>query len=82
MESNHDIYLMLGKLEGKVDTLVQLHNTTQSRHDQIEARLATAEQAIASSNGQGVSTKTWLANAYATLALILSAVGAYLGWKY
>jgi hypothetical protein len=82
MESNHDIYLMLGKLEGKVDTLVQLQTTSQTHLDAIEARLDTAEQTLAVHNGQVVSNKVWLSNLYSTLALLLSAVGAYLGWKF
>jgi hypothetical protein len=81
MESNHDLYLLLGRLDGKVDTLVTLHSATQQRLDAIEQRLGHVEQDTASLKSSGTSSKTWTSNIMSVVAVIIAAIGTYIGFK-
>lgn len=62
-----DLILMIGRMEGKLDALVQLSSAQGQRLDQLEQRLAAAERALASMTGTSASARLWLANLIAAL---------------
>lgn len=72
-----DLILMIGRMEGKLDALVQLSTAQGQRLDQLEQRLAAAERALASITGTSDSGRAWIANLIAALgaAAGLAAIG-------
>lgn len=69
MEQDINVVLLIGRVEGKVDTLVHMFGATAQRLDAMELRLAEVEQQIAAASASDNSTKTWVVNVIALLAV-------------
>lgn len=69
--------LLIGRVEGKVDTLVHLTSATAQRIDAIETRLTQTEQKVASLAASGASSKTWVANLISVAAALAAAVALF-----
>lgn len=81
MEQDNNLILLIGRIEGKVDTLVHMQGTTSQRIDNMENRLAKMEQEMAASSASGSSSKVWLSNIISVVAVGISAIAAYVGMK-
>nr|WP_250808779.1 hypothetical protein [Neorhizobium tomejilense] len=79
--ASHDTLLLLGRVEGKVDTLINLHSAQAQRIDQLEGRVSAGEVAIASLQARSTSNQSFFTNLVAALALIVAAISAYLSYK-
>ncbi|CAB4139577.1 hypothetical protein UFOVP347_39 [uncultured Caudovirales phage] len=77
MTNRDDLALLLGRVEGKVDTLVHLSTQTSQRVEALETRVGKLEQAAAAVRAAKTSGKEWLTNLMAVAALCVSAVTAY-----
>ena len=75
--ADHEIALLIGRVEGKVDTLVQLSTATSQRIDNLESRLVSVEQRTASLAATNSNGKTWVSNLIA-LGAALAAIAALL----
>lgn len=78
MDKDSDLYLMLGRLDGKMDALAAMHSTAIARIDGIEKRVGQNEQEVASIKAKGVHGRAWLSTAISIGAVLLSAIGLYL----
>lgn len=82
MESmNTEALLLIGRVEGKVDTLISLNSATAQRVDQLEGRMSAGEVEIASLKVKASTNQTLITNITAFLALIVAAISAYLSYK-
>jgi hypothetical protein len=81
MPQDNDLVLLIGRIEGKVDTLVHLQGATAQRLDSVEQRTASVEQKVAAITASGSNSKTWLTQLASFSALAVAAVGAYFGFK-
>ncbi len=81
METNTEALLLIGRVEGKVDTLISLTSAQSQRIDQLEGRMSSGEVEIASLKARGATNQTLTTNLTAFLALIVSAITAYLSYK-
>jgi hypothetical protein len=81
MSHDNDLMLLIGRVEGKVDTLVHLQSTAISRIEALEQRQNTTETKVAGIEARGEGSKTWLSNSLAILALFVSTVATYFGMK-
>lgn len=79
--TNTDATLLLGRLEGKVDTLIAMHSAQGQRIDTLEGRVAAGEVAIASLQARSTTNQSVYSNITAGLALFVAAISAYLGYK-
>lgn len=75
MEPNGELILLIGRIEGKVDTLVANQQSTAARIDLIETRTSQLEQKMAAAAATGSTGNRWLSNLIALGALVIS-VGA------
>lgn len=72
MTDSPELHLFLGRLEGKVDTLVNLHTTQAARIDAVEARMNAAEQRIVALESSSGTGRVWLTNILSGLAFLVS----------
>lgn len=80
-EIDQNVILLIGRIEGKVDTIIHFQGTHGSRIDALEQRTAALEQRQAASEAANTSSKGWLANLLSVGALVISAISAYFGIK-
>lgn len=77
--------IMMGRVEGKVDTLISMQSATATRVDGVEQRLNGVEVDVATLRTSVETSKTnnqsYFSNITAALAILIAAVGAYLGYK-
>lgn len=73
--------LLLGRVEGKVDTLIHLQTVQSQRIDNIEVRMAQSEVDIITLKASSSTKQSILTNVVAVAALAVSVVAAYFGWK-
>jgi hypothetical protein len=77
-QHDNELYLIMGRLEGKVDALTSMLTTTAQRLETLEMRLAKAEAEIAAIKGEGTTAKTWFSNIIAIAAALIAAAAIYL----
>lgn len=73
--ADQEIALLIGRVEGKVDTLVHLSTATSQRIDNLERRLVSVETKTASLAATNTSGKTWASNLIA-IGAALAAIAA------
>jgi len=78
---NTEVVLLIGKVEGKVDTLISLNSATAARVDQLEQRVSAGEVEIASLKAKATTNQSVITNITAFLALIVAAISAYVSYK-
>lgn len=76
-----DTLLMLGRLEGKVDTLINLSSAQSQRIDALEQRTSKVEVDIASMRSSKSTNQSVFTNIMAMLAIIVAAITAYVSYK-
>lgn len=71
-----DIYLLLGRLDGKMDALTTMHTQSSARLDSLENRVGTVEQSVASISATDQSSHNWLGyiTAFGALGVSISAL--------
>lgn len=79
--TNTEALLLIGRVEGKVDTLISLSSAQAQRIDNLETRLSAGEVDIASLKAKATSSQSFLSNLTAIMALIVSGISAYLSYK-
>jgi len=72
MDINSDLILLIGRVEGKVDTLVSMQASTTQRVDQIEARTSQLEQKMAATTATGTSASAWITSLISVGAVIVA----------
>lgn len=80
-QTNTEALLLIGRVEGKVDTLISLVSQQSQRIDQLETRVSAGEVDIASLKAKSSTNQSIFSNITAILALIVSAISAYLSYK-
>ncbi|MGO7451837.1 hypothetical protein ACCS81_07490 [Rhizobium ruizarguesonis] len=78
---NTEALLLIGRVEGKVDTLISLSSAQSQRIDQLEGRMSAGEVDIASLKAKSTTNQSFITNITAILALIVAAISAYLSYK-
>ena len=78
---NTEALLLIGRVEGKVDTLISLSSAQSQRIDQLEGRMSSGEVEIASLKAKASTNQSFITNVTAILALIVAAISAYLSYK-
>ncbi|MBY3320700.1 hypothetical protein ELH43_08670 [Rhizobium ruizarguesonis] len=78
---NTEALLLIGRVEGKVDTLISLSSAQSQRIDQLEGRMSAGEVDIASLKAKSTTNQSFVTNITAILALIVAAISAYLSYK-
>lgn len=73
--------LLIGRVEGKVDTLISLSSHQSQRIDQLEGRMSAGEVDIASLKATSSTNQTFLTTLIAIFSLIVAAISAYLSYK-
>lgn len=73
--------LLIGRVEGKVDTLISLSSQQSQRIDQLEGRMSAGEVDIASLKATSSTSQTFLTTLIAIFSLIVAAISAYLSYK-
>lgn len=81
MHNDSELVLLIGRIEGKVDTLVHMQGATSQRIDAIEQRTATVEQKIVALSTTGATSKTWLSTLISIASFAVSALAVYFGTK-
>ncbi|MFK3848044.1 hypothetical protein ACI2J5_00900 [Agrobacterium pusense] len=82
METNStEALLLIGRVEGKVDTLISLSSQQSQRIDQLEGRMSAGEVDIASLKATSSTNQTFLTTLIAIFSLIVAAISAYLSYK-
>jgi hypothetical protein len=72
MDANSDLILLIGRIEGKVDTLVSMQASTTQRVDQIETRTSQLEQKMAAATASGTSTSAWIGSLISVGAVLIA----------
>jgi hypothetical protein len=72
---NADFLVSLGRLEGKVDALLQHQTNTASRLDHVEKRQTETDLKVAGIEARGGASKDWKATLISLGALAISALG-------
>lgn len=78
---NTEALLIIGRVEGKVDTLISLSSAQSQRIDNLEARQAQTEVDVATLKTQNTEKRSYLATVIATFSVIVSAISAYVSYK-
>ncbi|SCW77016.1 hypothetical protein SAMN02927900_04751 [Rhizobium mongolense subsp. loessense] len=78
---NTEALLLIGRVEGKVDTLISLASAQSQRIDTLEGRMSAGEVDIASLKAKASTNQSFITNITAILALIVAAISAYLSYK-
>lgn len=83
--STSEALIMMGRVEGKVDTLISMQSATATRVDGVEERLNKVEVDVATLRTSVETTKnhsqSYFSNFTAVIAIIVAAIAAYLGYK-
>ena len=79
---NTEALLMIGRVEGKVDSLISLVSTQSQRIDDIEKRQTQAEVEIATIKTQNSEKQSLAATALSVLSVAIAAISAYFTHKY
>lgn len=83
--STAEALIMMGRVEGKVDTLIAMQSATAARVDGVEERMNKVEVDVATLRTSVETTKSHsqssFSNITAALAIIVASVAAYLGYK-
>lgn len=56
---SNELYLMLGRMEGKLDSLIASHNESKADHDKLATRVSSLEK-----------SRSWLMGAAATVGAL------------
>lgn len=73
--------ILIGRVEGKVDTLINLHSAQSARIDALETRQSRTEVDVASLSASKSNSQSWLSNVMSALAVIVAAIAAYVSYK-
>ncbi|WP_448955730.1 hypothetical protein [Labrys neptuniae] len=79
---NSQIYLLFGRLEGKVDTIIQSQTAHSSRLDKVESKQAEHDVWRAQMEAKGNQNKGWWHALLSIGALGLSALSALKGFFF
>lgn len=79
MDRDNDLYLLLGRLDGKMDALAAMHGTAINRLDQLETRMGATEQDVATIKATANHGRQWIATGISIVAVAVSAVAIYFG---
>lgn len=72
MENQHDLYMMLGRMDGKIDSLMAMNSNQSKVLDDHAGRINALETEVASVKASSTTGKHWLGTAIAILALLLT----------
>ena len=78
-EPSADLYLLLGRMDGKMDMITTIVSQTASRVDNLETRINHVEQQASAIQAAGKSNHNWLGYLAGFGALIISVVGVFFG---
>lgn len=81
MASDSDLMLLLGRVEGKVDALVNLQSSTTQRVETIEHRQVSVEHRVTAIEAKAAGSKAWLAHLMSVAALVASIATVYFEYK-
>lgn len=83
MEQNlsTEALLMIGRVEGKVDSLISLVSTQSQRIDGLEKRQTQTEVDVATLKTQNSEKRSFVASVIAIFSVIVSAISAYVSYK-
>lgn len=83
--SNSEALVMMGRVEGKVDTLITMQSAVNARVDALEVRVSKGEVAMASlSSSIEASSKTnqsIFSNVASVIATVIAVITAYMSLK-
>lgn len=78
---NTEALLMIGRVEGKVDSLISLVSTQSQRIDGLEKRQTQTEVDVATLKTQNTEKRSFVASVIAIFSVIISAISAYVSYK-
>lgn len=71
-DSNTELHLLLGRVEGKVDLILLAQKTDRDRIDTLEEQQRKTAQKVTSLEAKATSAKTWVSSVISALALLFS----------
>jgi hypothetical protein len=79
----HEVFLLLGRMDGKIDAVMNLQTGNATRIDNLEHRVSKVETDVAGISASGQSNNLWMTNLIAgaaAIAAVLSVLATlYLG---
>ena len=78
---NTEALLMIGRVEGKVDSLISLVSTQSQRIDGLEKRQTQTEVDVVTLKTQNSEKRSFVASVIAIFSVIVSAISAYVSYK-
>ena len=72
MELSNDLYMLLGKMDGKIDSLMVMHSLQTKQIDDHGTRIGKLETDLASTRASGSTGRHWLSTIISIAALGLS----------
>lgn len=78
MDDDNKLYLLLGKLDGKLDSLMTAATATSARVDDVEKRVLETEKSITTIKARHTYGKSWLSTIISVAALGVAVVSNFL----